>query len=84
MPIVLALAGIFSLPESIKFMTLHESQRAKMMALLAAIRPDFKVPPNAQFVIEDEQQSPSSNPIYLFGNGLAAITPLTWLMFASI
>jgi MFS transporter, AAHS family, 4-hydroxybenzoate transporter len=40
------------------------------------------VPPNARFVIEDEQQSPSSNPIYLFGNGLAAITPLTWLMFA--
>ena len=81
-PVVLALAGIFSLPESIKFMTLHESQRAKMLALLAAIRPDFKVPANAQFVIEDEQQAPSSNPIYLFGNGLAAITPLTWLMFA--
>ncbi len=40
------------------------------------------MPPNARFVIEDEQQSPSSNPIYLFGNGLAAITPLTWLMFA--
>ena len=69
-PVVLALAAIFGLPESIKFMTLHESQRPKMEALLAAIRPDFKVPPNAQFVIEDEQQSPSSNPIYLFGNGL--------------
>jgi AAHS family 4-hydroxybenzoate transporter-like MFS transporter len=40
------------------------------------------VPPNARFVIEDEQQSPSSNPIYLFSSGLAAITPLTWLMFA--
>ena len=81
-PVVIALAAIFGLPESIKFMTLHESQRPKMEALLAAIRPDFKVPPNAQFVIEDEQQSPSSNPIYLFGNGLAVITPLTWLMFA--
>jgi AAHS family 4-hydroxybenzoate transporter-like MFS transporter len=39
------------------------------------------VPPDARFVIEDEMQSPS-NPIYLFGSGLAAITPLTWLMFA--
>ena len=63
-------------------MTLHESHRDKIVALLAAIRPDFQVPPNARFVIEDEQQSPSSNPIYLFANGLAAITPLTWLMFA--
>jgi AAHS family 4-hydroxybenzoate transporter-like MFS transporter len=81
-PIVAALAAIFGLPESIKFMTLHESQRGKMEALLTAIRPGFQVPPNARFVIEDEKQSPSSSPIYLFGNGLAAITPLTWLMFA--
>ena len=81
-PIVLALAGIFSLPELIKFMTLHESHRDKIVALLAAIRPDYQVPPGARFVIEDEQQSPSSNPIYLFADGLAAITPLTWLMFA--
>jgi len=82
LPVVIALVAIFGLPESIKFMTLHESQRGKMQALLAAIRPDFKVPANARFVIEDEKQSPSSNPVYLFGNGLAAITPLTWLMFA--
>ena len=81
-PVVIALAAIMGLPESIKYMALHESQRAKMEALHHAIRPDFQVPPNARFVIEDEQQSPSSNPIHLFSNGLAAITPLTWLMFA--
>jgi AAHS family 4-hydroxybenzoate transporter-like MFS transporter len=80
-PILFALAAIFTLPESIKFMTLHENQRSKMEALLTAIRPGFKAPPNARFVIEDEKQAPS-NPIHLFGNGLAAITPLTWLMFA--
>jgi AAHS family 4-hydroxybenzoate transporter-like MFS transporter len=81
-PVLIALVGIAGLPESIKYMTLHEGQRANLEALLAGIRPGFKAPPNARFVIEDEQQSPSSNPIYLFGNGLAAITPLTWLMFA--
>ena len=81
-PIAIALAAIAGLPESIKYMTLHESQRGKMEALLAAIRPGFKAPPNARFVVEDEQQFPSSNPVYLFGQGLALITPLTWLMFA--
>src|SRR6516165_397053 len=81
-PVVFALAAIFGLPESIKFMTLHESHRAKMEALLKDIRPDFQMPPNPRFVIEDERQAPSSNPIYLFGSGLAVITPLTWLMFA--
>jgi MFS transporter, AAHS family, 4-hydroxybenzoate transporter len=81
-PIVSALAAIIGLPESIKYMTLHESQRPKMEALLHAIRPDYRVPPNARFVIEDEKQFPGSNPVYLFHEGLAAITPLTWLMFA--
>ena len=81
-PIVIALGAIFGLPELIKYMTLHESQRGKMVALLAAIRPDYRVPPNARFVIEDEKQFPSSNPKYLFHDGLAVITPLTWLMFA--
>ena len=80
-PIVFALLAYFGLPESIKFMTLHEKHRDNIVALLKAIRPDFTPPPNAHFVIEDEKQSPSS-PIYLFGDGLAAITPLTWLIFA--
>ena len=81
-PVVIALAAIVGLPESIKYMTLHESQRPKMEALLHAIRPDYRVPPNARIVIEDEKQFPSSNPTYLFHDGLAVITPLTWLIFA--
>jgi len=80
-PIAFAFVAIFALPESIKYMTLHESHRSKMVALLAAIRPDYTVPPNARFVIEDEKQFPSSNPKYLFYNGLEVITPLTWLIF---
>ncbi len=80
-PIVFAIAAIYGLTELIKYMTLHESQRPKMERLIAAIRPDFKVPPNARFVIEDETQFPSSNPRYLFHNGLEVITPLTWLIF---
>src|SRR4029079_7943797 len=69
-------------PESIKYMALHESQRAKMMKLIEALRPGFTVPANARFIIEDERQMPSSNPVYLFQHGLWLITPLTWLLFA--
>lgn len=82
-PIVLALAGIFWLPESIKYMALHESQRGKMEKLIASIRPGYQVPPNARFVIEDEkQQYPGFNPSHLFKEGLGLITPLLWLLFA--
>lgn len=81
-PIVLALAAIVGLPESIKYMALHERHRVRMRQLIKTIRPDLEVPDNARFVIEDEQQSPSSNPVYLFRNGMWLITPLAWLLFA--
>ena len=82
-PVVSALAAIFGLPESIKYMALHASQRSKMETLIAEIRPDITVPANARFVIEDEkQQFPGFNPAYLFREGLTVITPLTWLLFA--
>src|SRR6266851_1484045 len=81
-PVVIGIAALFGLPESIKYMALHESQRSKMEALIAAIRPDFKVPPDARFVIEDEKQFPGFNPAYLFREGLVLITPLLWLLFA--
>jgi len=82
-PILLALAGLVWLPESIKYMALHESQRGKMEKLVAAISPGTAVPANARFVIEDEkQQYPGFNPAHLFKEGLALITPLLWLLFA--
>ena len=81
-PIVIALAAIVYLPESIKYMALHESQRTKMTKVIAELRPGFAVPADARFVIEDERQTPSSNPIYLFQHGLWLITPLSWLLFA--
>ena len=81
-PIVIAVAALIGLPESIKYMALHESQRSRMEKLIAAIRPDFKVPTNARFVVEDEKQFPGFNPVYLFREGLALITPLLWLLFA--
>ncbi|HLH88680.1 MAG TPA: MFS transporter [Xanthobacteraceae bacterium] len=80
-PIVFAVIAMFGMPESIKYMALHESQRSKMERLIKAIRPDFQVPAKARFVIEDEAQFPSSSPRYLFRNGLEVITPLTWLIF---
>src|SRR5262249_36699054 len=81
-PIVIAVAATIGLPESIKYMALHESQRGMMEKLIAAIRPGYVVPANAKFVIEDEKQYPGFNPAYLFRDGLALITPLLWLLFA--
>ena len=81
-PNVIAIAAWIGLPESIKYMALHESQRGKMEKTIKAIRPDYIVPPNAKFVIEDEKQYAGFSPAHLFRDGLALITPLLWLLFA--
>src|SRR6516165_358318 len=50
-PVVIAVAALLGMPESIKYMTLHPRERHAMEALIAEIRPDFKVPADAHFVI---------------------------------
>jgi AAHS family 4-hydroxybenzoate transporter-like MFS transporter len=81
-PLVIAALIWLVLPESIKFMAIHEGYRKNMERLVAVIRPDLKVAPDARFVVEDEKQYASFNPKYLFHDGLAIITPLLWLLFA--
>jgi len=81
-PVVIAILAYFMMPESIKYMSIHEPSRAKLTRLLERIAPGYRVPEGARFVIEDERQTPSRNPKYLFSDGLALITPLLWLLFA--
>lgn len=81
-PVVIAILAYFFMPESIKYMSIHEPSRPKLARLLERIAPGYRVPEGARFVIEDERQSPSRNPKYLFSEGLAVITPLLWLLFA--
>jgi len=81
-PVLIAIGAYFWMPESIKYMSIHEAERPRLVRLLGELAPGYKVPPGARFVIEDEKQFPSANPKYLFGEGLAVITPLLWLLFA--
>ena len=81
-PVVIAILALFWMPESIKYMTIHERQRSKLVRLIQQLSPGYVVPEGARFVVEDEKQFPSSHPKYLFRDGLAVITPLLWLLFA--
>ena len=81
-PVVIAMAAFFWMPESIKYMTIHPAQRQNLLRLIERLAPGYVVPEGASFVIEDERQFPGANPKYLFGDGLQVITPLLWLLFA--
>jgi AAHS family 4-hydroxybenzoate transporter-like MFS transporter len=80
-PLAVAAAAVFSLPESVKFMALHERLHQRLGRLLEEIKPGFQVPDRPRFVIEGETQFTGFNPVYLFRDGLAVVTPLTWLLF---
>ena len=81
-PVVIAIAAFFWMPESIKYMTIRPGQRQNLLRLIQRLSPGYVVPEGASFVIEDERQFPSANPKYLFRDGLQVITPLLWLLFA--
>jgi MFS transporter, AAHS family, 4-hydroxybenzoate transporter len=81
-PLVIAALAFFWMPESIKYMTLHEGHRDNLVKLVQRLSPGYVIPEGARFVVEDEKQFPTSNPKYLFRDGLALITPLLWLLFA--
>src|SRR5437660_6491537 len=81
-PVLIAIAAFFGMPESLKYMTIRVSEHGRLARLLERLLPGYRVPAGARFVIEDERQAPGSNPKYLFGEGLALITPLLWAIFA--
>jgi AAHS family 4-hydroxybenzoate transporter-like MFS transporter len=83
-PIVLTVAMAFTIPESIKFLTLRPERRTKLVKLLKIIDPALQVGPNTQFVIADEKQASKVSLRDLFRGRLSVITPLLWVMLAMI
>lgn len=81
-PLAAAAAALFGLPESIKFMALHQRHHPRLTKILNQLHPGLTIPANARFVIAGEKQVTGFNPLHLFGDGLAVVTPLTWLLFA--
>lgn len=79
-PIVVAVICAVALPESIKYLVV-KGRPAETARLMASVRPDMAFAPDAQFTIRDEKQYSGLSPKHLFGDGLAKITPLLWLLF---
>jgi AAHS family 4-hydroxybenzoate transporter-like MFS transporter len=79
-PIVMAAVAGVALPESIKYLTV-KGGAAPVARILNAMQPGAAVSPGAKFVLADERHATSFSPRLLLSDGLAAITPLLWLLF---
>jgi MFS transporter, AAHS family, 4-hydroxybenzoate transporter len=81
-PVAIALVCLTALPESLKYLTIATNRRSEIATLLRRVAPERQIAPDAAFVVADEPQYSGISPKHLFEDGLAAITPLLWLLFA--
>jgi len=77
-PLVMAAILSLALPESVKYLTLHPSRRAELVALLKRIDPAVQVNPDTHFIISGEQNRPKFSIGALLEGPLAVLTPLYW------
>ncbi|HEU4625589.1 MAG TPA: MFS transporter [Steroidobacteraceae bacterium] len=89
-PLIAAVVLWFVLPESVKFLARHPSRRAELLQVARRMRPDLSLPDDTQFVTEARPAATAARSGggflglgHIFRGGLAFITPLLWVCFAT-
>ena len=78
-PLLIAGVLLFALPESVKYLTLHPSRRAELIALLRRIDGTLQIGPNTRFTIADERNRARFSLTAILAGPLAVLTPLYWV-----
>lgn len=82
-PILIGFILHFTLPESIKFLATRPQRRDELLATARKMRPDLDIPDDTRFVNPAIVEASAGSARELFKGGLALITPLLWLCFAT-
>jgi AAHS family 4-hydroxybenzoate transporter-like MFS transporter len=81
-PLMIAAAGAFLLPESIRFLAGRGGREEEVRRIAHTIRPELAIGPSTRFVVAEPQVA-SGSFRGLFAGGLGAVTPLLWVAFAA-
>ncbi len=81
-PLVIAAAGAFLLPESIKFLAGRGGREEEVRGIARTICPELAIGSSTRFVVAEPHMA-SGSLRGLFAGGLGAITPLLWFAFAA-
>jgi AAHS family 4-hydroxybenzoate transporter-like MFS transporter len=81
-PILMSLALIFALPESVRFLALQKDQQPRVAAIARRLAPGRNFDPATRFVLHEENRPgvPVKN---LFTEGRAFVTAMLWFAFIS-
>lgn len=80
--ILLASVLIFGLPESVRFLALHQPQSRQVRAIMTKLMPERRLPLEAQFALEEERRGGMAVR-HLFTEGRALVTALLWISFVA-
>lgn len=81
-PIILAIVVSFTLPESVRFLTLRNDRPDRVRAILRKLTHDPTIGDGADFIVVEERNQ--GLPVkHLFRKGRVAMTILLWIAFAS-
>ncbi len=83
LPLIVGLGLILALPESVKYLVRRQDRRARLISTLRKLRSDIDIPDDARFLLPAQAIEHSTGVRPLFGHGLAPITLLIWLCFAT-
>lgn len=78
-PIVIAVLAMFTLPESIKFLSLKRERHARLVEQIERLQPGLGLDPSANFVISGEVNREKFSYGAIFKGRLAWLTPMFWL-----
>jgi len=79
--LLVALLASFTLPESAKLLALRQRDPHMLRRLMTRLRPELSIPAEAQFVAGEVREKQRFVLKLIFSDGLAAITPLLWIVF---
>ncbi|WP_233838987.1 MFS transporter [Paraburkholderia sp. ZP32-5] len=79
--LLIGLLVIFTLPESAKLLVIRQRNPQMLRNLIARLRPELSIPADAQFVPGEVREKKRFVLKLIFSDGLAAITPLLWIVF---
>lgn len=79
--LLVAVLLMFTLPESAKLLVIRQRNPQLLRRLVARLRPDLTFPADAQFVAGEVRDKQRFVLKLIFSDGLAAITPLLWIVF---
>jgi MFS transporter, AAHS family, 4-hydroxybenzoate transporter len=82
-PLLIAACLLLALPESVKYLAARPLRRAELLATIRRLRSDLTIADDAQFVIAPGAQARGFALAQIFGRGLAWVTPILWICFAT-